>query len=137
MNDVAQGLMIGEGQRLLLGLRAGHKRAYPHCWDMFGGHFEVGETPEQALVREFQEELGTTVTRFRAMGTMPEPNPQVNGPKIYHLFLIEAWDGEPANVSDEHTDIDWFDAAQALALDRLTDPARHQIETWRGLSSSR
>ncbi|MGO4571337.1 NUDIX hydrolase [Microvirga sp. 2TAF3] len=137
MRDVVQGLVVGEEALLLLGLRAEHKRSYPHCWDLFGGHVEQGETYEQALVREFQEELGITVTRFRALGSMIEPNPEVNGPKNYHSFLIETWEGEPTNISDEHIGIEWFSVAKALALEALTDPARHVIENWRALPSSR
>ena len=31
---------------------------YPGCWGFFGGHIEEGETPEVALKRELQEEIG-------------------------------------------------------------------------------
>jgi 8-oxo-dGTP diphosphatase len=30
---------------------------FPNHWDLIGGHVEEGETPEEALVREFKEEL--------------------------------------------------------------------------------
>ncbi|GAC1490893.1 MAG: NUDIX hydrolase [Chamaesiphon sp.] len=31
---------------------------YPGCWALFGGHLELGETPEDALNRELMEEIG-------------------------------------------------------------------------------
>jgi mutator protein MutT len=30
---------------------------FPRHWDLFGGHVEEGETPEEALVREVKEEI--------------------------------------------------------------------------------
>ena len=38
---------------------------FPGHWDLFGGHVEEGETPEQALVREVKEELGIELTEYR------------------------------------------------------------------------
>lgn len=37
---------------------------FPHHWDLFGGHVESGETPEQALVREVKEELNLDLKEF-------------------------------------------------------------------------
>ena len=38
---------------------------FPNHWDLFGGHVEVGETPEEALRRELQEEIGATLDSRR------------------------------------------------------------------------
>ncbi|MGD1903239.1 MAG: NUDIX domain-containing protein [Geitlerinemataceae cyanobacterium] len=37
---------------------------YPGVWGFFGGHMEPGETPEVAVVRELEEELGYTAPKL-------------------------------------------------------------------------
>lgn len=38
---------------------------FPQHWDLIGGHVEVGESPEEALVREVKEELDITLTDYK------------------------------------------------------------------------
>jgi 8-oxo-dGTP diphosphatase len=38
---------------------------FPLHWDLFGGHVEKGETPEEALVREVKEELDYDLEDYR------------------------------------------------------------------------
>ena len=56
---VAAALVDGEG-RVLLQRRA-PDRAMAGLWEFPGGKMEAGETPEAALVRELEEELGIEV----------------------------------------------------------------------------
>ena len=37
---------------------------FPDHWDLIGGHIEEGETPEEALVREFKEELDLDLKEY-------------------------------------------------------------------------
>src|ERR1700722_19353993 len=62
-NQVAKtvgALLIRPNGRVLLGLRAPSKKAWPRHWDTIGGHVEDGESLDDALVREIQEEVGVT-----------------------------------------------------------------------------
>jgi len=62
MKQIAQVLLLDRHNRLLIYLRANKPEIpFPNHWDFFGGHVEVGETPEQALVREVMEELGVNL----------------------------------------------------------------------------
>ena len=48
-----------DGRSLLLQKRSASKDIFPGRWDMaVGGHVDSGETPDQAAVREMDEELG-------------------------------------------------------------------------------
>jgi 8-oxo-dGTP diphosphatase len=56
---VAAGIVIEDG-RVLVAQRP-LLQSFPLQWEFPGGKVEPGETPEAALVREFEEELGVTV----------------------------------------------------------------------------
>lgn len=56
---VVAGLAISEG-RVLVQQRPAHKR-HGLLWEFPGGKLEAGESEEEAVVREFQEELGVDV----------------------------------------------------------------------------
>lgn len=51
--------IIDRSERILLQKRSASKKTWPLCWDTaVGGHIGYGEQPEEALVREAEEELG-------------------------------------------------------------------------------
>ncbi|WP_326543958.1 NUDIX domain-containing protein [Pseudorhodoferax sp.] len=58
--DVAVGVLLGADGRFLLTSRPAGK-VYAGYWEFPGGKLEAGETVEQALRRELQEELGVTI----------------------------------------------------------------------------
>jgi len=59
IEQIAQVLLFDRAGRLLIYLRdANPAIPFPNHWDLFGGHLETGETPEQALLREVKEEIG-------------------------------------------------------------------------------
>jgi len=59
MKHIAMVLLFDRHDRLLIYLRDNKPEIpFPNHWDLFGGHVEEGEAPEEALVRELKEELG-------------------------------------------------------------------------------
>lgn len=60
VTDVAVGVLIGADGQLLLTSRPEGK-VYAGYWEFPGGKVEAGETVEQALRRELQEEIGLTI----------------------------------------------------------------------------
>jgi mutator protein MutT len=119
--ETASGLLIDPDGRILMGLRAAWKRVGADQWDAIGGRLESGETMEQALVRELGEEIGVEATHFEWLASIPEPRADLYGEALHHVFAVYAWNGAPANICDEHTEIRWFTAAEIAALSDTTD----------------
>jgi 8-oxo-dGTP diphosphatase len=70
MQQVAQVILFDRYGRLLIYLRDNKPGIpYPNHWDFFGGHLESGETPDQALVRELEEELGLPLKDWKFFRT--------------------------------------------------------------------
>lgn len=89
--DVAVGVLIQRNGDFLLTSRPQGK-AYAGYWEFPGGKLEVGETVEQALVRELQEELGIEVTQLTLWReTMVDyPHALVR----LHFCKVTGWRGE-------------------------------------------
>lgn len=122
MKHYACAVLLAEG-RILLGLRAPHRRAYPNRWDVIGGRVETGETVAAALARELAEEVGVVPTRFTELATIIDRNPEARGESTYHIFLVTEWaGGEPEMRNFEHAVLDWFTPEQAAALPDLALP---------------
>ncbi len=58
-----------------------------------GGKIESDETPEQALIRELQEEVGITVTTSSLFDKLEYQFPDRH--ITLWFFLVESWQGEP------------------------------------------
>jgi len=66
MIEIAQALIFDRHGKLLVYLRDDKPTIpFPNHWDLFGGHVEAGEAPEQALCRELREEIGVTLESWR------------------------------------------------------------------------
>ena len=113
----AGAILMDDQGRILLGLRARHKRVAPGRWDIVGGRVEGEEMIAAALVRELDEELGITATEYVQLECIQEPGrPDVR----HYVFAVFAWEGKPRNCSDEHDEIRWFTPAEIEALPNKT-----------------
>lgn len=109
--------LLWDGEKILLGKRSSDRGFYPGVWDLVGGHCEPGESPEETLVREAQEELGVTPKTWRPLAVLHDPDPHKHGEYRYHLYQVSTWDGEPRNLQPrEHSEIRWFLPAETVGL---------------------
>jgi len=110
-------LLVAPTGKVLLGLRSPAKKVWPCHWDTIGGHVEDDENLENALIREVQEDVGVTPTRFGLIATVREREPEVYGDAFHHVYAVTEWrGGDPANVCDEHTELKWFSVDEIRRL---------------------
>lgn|SRR5581483_5472507 len=115
-------MFISSDGRVLLGLRSPARRPWPGYWDIIGGHVEDGESLDEALVSESQEEVGVMPRQFRLIATFKERRPEIHGDALHHIYAVTSWQGgKPINVCDEHTELKWFSISEMLLLKNIAD----------------
>lgn len=109
MVQVAAAILERDGRILIC--RRTAQQSHALQWEFPGGKVEPGETPQQGLARELEEELGIRhaageeITRYQF--AYPGKNPI-----LLIFFRITAFEGEPANLIFE--EMRW-EPPQALA----------------------
>ena len=96
--------------RRVLAARRAQSNALRGRWEFPGGKVEPGESAEEALIREVQEELDVTLMLGEEL--MPTGNTWLLTSDIVglRLFWAEIFVGTPAPGVD-HDEVRWLDAA--------------------------
>jgi len=102
MTEVVAALIWDEN-RFLACQRPAHK-ARGLLWEFVGGKVEPGETKEQALIRECQEELAVTVAVRDVFMEVDHVYPDLT----VHLTLFNASIAEGIPQKIEHNDLRWI-----------------------------
>lgn len=102
MTEVVAAL-IREGEKFMICQRPAHK-ARGRLWEFVGGKVEPGETKEQALIRECQEELAVTLTVGDVFMDVVHEYPDIT----VHLTLYNAAIAKGIPQMLEHNDIRWI-----------------------------
>ena len=102
MTEVVAAL-IWDKNRFLACQRPAHK-ARGLLWEFVGGKVEPGETREQALIRECQEELAVTVAVQDVFMEVDHVYPDLT----VHLTLFNASITEGIPQKIEHNDLRWI-----------------------------
>ena len=95
--------LIWDGDKFMICQRPAHK-ARALLWEFVGGKVEPGETKEQALIRECQEELAVTLSVGDVFMDVIHEYPDIT----VHLTLFNATIAEGIPQKLEHKDIKWI-----------------------------
>ena len=111
----AYGIILKDNKIALIRKARG---GYKGKLDLPGGGIEHTETPEEALVRELQEEAGVTVTKYELFG-VPSSNilwqmTEEIKEDLHHIGIIYKVEIKEENVKEEPDGIDslganWYD----------------------------
>ena len=111
MTEVVAAL-IWDGSKFLICQRPAHK-ARGLLWEFVGGKLESGETMEQALIRECQEELDITVQVGGIYTQVIHEYPDIKiRLTLFHCTIAE---GTPKML--EHNDLTWIHPSQIPEYD--------------------
>jgi len=121
---VGVGVLIHDGDRLLVMLRAGAHGA--GTWGLPGGHQEFGESPEQTAVRETAEETGLRVEPVARRGFTDDQMPDIGRHYVTVFVECAVLDGEARIMEpDKATDLAW------LTVDELRErPLFASLRNW-------
>ena len=87
---VAVGVIVGKDGAILIAKRP-DKTHQGGLWEFPGGKIETGETPQQALQREMQEEMGALVAVGELVGEVTHVYPEFE--VTLHCFLCTVMEG--------------------------------------------
>ena len=106
MTDVVAALICDNGKFMICQRPA--NKARPLMWEFVGGKVEPGETKEQALIRECQEELAITLSVGEEFMDVVHEYPDLT----IRLTLFHATIAEGIPQKLEHNDIQWITSSE-------------------------
>lgn len=118
---IVAALLISADNKLLLGKKS-QDGTYPNCWHLPGGGVKVGETLEQALIREVKEETGLDISREQLAlvdeeGRGTHLKRKAKGQpitvrmdfKVFKVLLPQRASGLQVTAGDDLVELQWVD----------------------------
>jgi NAD+ diphosphatase len=125
--DPAIIVLVSDGERALLGRQSSWPQGR---YSTLAGFVEPGESLEDAVAREVQEETGVRVRQARYHSSQPWPFPS----SLMLGFHASAAPGSPVAVTQELEDARWFTREEVRAGSILLPPphaiAHRLISQW-------
>lgn len=114
---------VQDPQKKVLVVRRGPGQSGAGAWEFPGGKVEVGETPEEALIREIHEELGLDITVGECLGEQDFIYPT----KTIRLRVYWALTAKTSLVLTEHDAFVWS-LPEEICVEDLSPADRPFVE---------
>lgn len=122
MERSVAGILLQGGKAFIA--KRGPKGTFSGCWEFPGGKVEPGESDEEALAREFEEEFGIAVTARKLLGEARFPHRGKE--RILAAWLIDLAPFHRPKLL-EHEEVAWAGSSELGSL-RLVDSDRKLLE---------
>jgi 8-oxo-dGTP diphosphatase len=125
----AGALILDDDGRIFVQRRSPARKLFPNCWDVVGGHLEPGESYEDALRREVQEETGWQVSVVLGLVGEFRYRGDDGLDRVERDFLVRV-DGDlrrPRIEEEEVTEWRWLDEAGIGLLDEPRDKLLREL----------
>lgn len=99
--------VLKQADQVLLSVRQKHQ-AYADYWEFPGGKVEAGETVEQALIREFHEEVGIETHDWQPLIQIPWDYEHAS--VMLNVYVSESFSGEPHGK--EGQEVSWVNVSE-------------------------
>jgi 8-oxo-dGTP diphosphatase len=127
----AGALIVDDDGRIFIQRRSPDRRLFPNTWDIVGGHVESGETLEEALYREVQEETGWRVSVV--IGVVGEyaytGNDGIERVETDYLVRVDGDLARPQLEAGKHTEFRWLTESEIEVLDEHREVNNGLIRT--------
>lgn len=124
-------MIVDDDGRIFIQRRSPDRRLFPNTWDIVGGHVESGETLEEALYREVQEETGWRVSVV--IGVVGEyaytGNDGIARVETDYLVRVDGDLARPQLEAGKHTEFRWLTESEIEVLDEHRDVNNGLIRT--------
>ena len=123
---VVGGVLINKENKALILQRNANEKVYPNLWELPSGKKEPLEETENALIREFKEETGLSVSVISTISVFDyviEKSNEIRD-SIQINFLVKLLEeNEVVSLSEDHQDYTWV-GIESLDELNLTDSTK-------------
>ncbi len=92
---------------------------FPHGWALPGGYVRIGETVENALIREIKQETNLTISDYSLFGVYSEPNRDPRAHVVTLVYNSKVLNMKCLYPGIEANKIDWFNIEKLLKMKEI------------------
>ncbi|MEX0649479.1 MAG: NUDIX domain-containing protein [Candidatus Andersenbacteria bacterium] len=118
--------ILHEG-KALIALRSKEDDILPDYWEQVGGKLDWGESPEEGVTREVQEESGLHVRALRPYAVMSYMNEKKERHIIEVAYLCELVGPAEVTLSQEHQEYRWITEVELGSVAPMSEEMKESL----------